>query len=194
MRERVYRSVIIQEAVENYFGREPAIGVNPDEVVSVGAAVQADNLHGAMQGSGGGTGTLLIDVTPQSLGIATVGGFCERLIERNSAIPTGTNKRFTTSVDGQSEVKIEVFQGEARMAADNEKLGEFILQGLRPAPRGEVKITVYFDIDGDGIVSVTAEESETGQAAAIRIEASTGLSADEVKELREELNFDNLGF
>jgi len=188
------RSLIIQEAVENYFGQEPALGVNPDEVVSVGAAIQAKNLMAAMQGTGGGTGTLLIDVTPQSLGIATVGGFCERLIERNTSIPTGTSKKFTTSVDGQSEVKIEVFQGEARMAADNEKLGQFILEGLRPAARGEVRITVYFDIDSDGIVSVTAEESETGTAATIRLEASTGLSADEVADLREDLDFDNVGF
>ncbi|MCO4769527.1 MAG: Hsp70 family protein [Deltaproteobacteria bacterium] len=188
------RSLIIQEAVENYFGREPALGVNPDEVVSVGAAIQAENLLGSMQSGGRSSGTLLIDVTPQSLGIATVAGFCERLIERNTSIPTGTSKKFTTSVDGQHEVKIEVFQGEARMASDNEKLGQFILEGLRPAPRGDVKITVYFDIDGDGIVSVTAEESETGQAASIRLEASTGLSADEVKDLREELSFDNLGF
>jgi molecular chaperone DnaK len=188
------RSLIIQEAVENYFGQAPALGVNPDEVVSVGAAIQASNLMGSMQGLGAGTSTLLIDVTPQSLGIATVGGFCERLIERNTSIPAGVSKRFTTSVDGQVEVKIEVFQGEARMASDNEKLGEFVLEGLRPAPRGDVKITVYFDIDGDGIVSVTAEESETGQAASIRLEASTGLSAAEVKDLREDLDFDNVGF
>ena len=188
------RSVIIQEAVENYFGRLPEEGVNPDEVVSIGAAIQADSLMSAMSGQVRTNSTLLIDVTPQSLGVATVGGFVERLIERNSQIPTSTTKNFTTGIDHQTEVKIEVYQGEARMAAENEKLGEFILEGLRPAPRGDVKITVYFDIDADGIVSVTAEEAGTGQAASIRIEASKGLSADEVSDLREELDFDNLGF
>ena len=188
------RSPIIQEAVENYFGRVPELGVNPDEVVSVGAAIQADTLMSSLTGGTAGSGTLLIDVTPQSLGVGTVGGFVERLIERNSAIPTGTEKVFTTSVDAQTEVKIEVYQGESRMAGDNEKLGEFILEGLRPAPRGDVKITVYFDIDGDGIVSVTAEEGETGLAASIRLEASTGLTSEEVEDLRTELDFDNVGF
>ncbi len=188
------RSPIIQEAVENYFGRVPELGVNPDEVVSVGAAIQADNLMSAMTGAQARTGTLLIDVTPQSLGVGTVGGFVERLIERNSAIPSGTHRVFTTSVDAQTEVKIEVYQGESRMAGDNEKLGEFVLEGLRPAHRGDVKITVYFDIDASGIVSVTAEEGETGQAASIRLEASTGLTADEVQDLRSELDFDNVGF
>ncbi len=188
------RSLIIQEAVENYFGREPALGVNPDEVVSMGAAIQANNLMSSMQGIPGGTSTLLIDVTPQSLGIGTVAGFCERLIERNSPIPTGISRTFTTGVDYQTEVKISVYQGEGRMAAENEKLGEFVLEGLRPAPRGDVKITVHFDIDGDGIVQVTAEESDSGNEASIRLEASTGLSADEVSDLREELSYDNLGF
>ena len=119
-----------------------------------------------------------------------MGGFVERLIERNTAIPVGKTKVFTTSVDDQREVKIEVFQGESRMAMDNEKLGEFILEGIRPAARGEVRIAVSFDIDSNGIVNVTAEDESSGQAASIRLEASTGLSDDEV----EDLMFDNLDF
>ena len=182
------RSPIIKEAVENYFGRPVEQGVNPDEVVGVGASIQASNLMGALEGNL--ASSLLIDVTPQSLGVATVGGFVERLIERNTAIPVGKTKVFTTSVDDQREVKIEVFQGESRMAMDNEKLGEFILEGLRPAARGEVRIAVSFDIDSNGIVNVTAEDESSGQAASIRLEASTGLSDDEV----EDLMFDNLDF
>ena len=184
------RSLIIQEAVENYFGRASELGVNPDEVVAVGAAIQADNLMKAMAGEFTGNSSLLIDVTPQSLGIGVVGGFVERLIEKNTAIPTGETRNFTTSVDNQAEVRIEVFQGESRMSPDNEKLGEFVLEGLRPAPRGDVKIAVSFDIDSNGIVSVTAGDPETGVAASIRIEASTGLTQDEV----EDLKFDTLDF
>ena len=182
------RSPIIKEAVENYFGRPVEQGVNPDEVVGVGAAIQASNLMGAL--SGKMSNSLLIDVTPQSLGVATVGGFVERLIERNSAIPIGKTKVFTTSVDDQVEVKIEVFQGESRMAMDNEKLGEFVLEGLRPAIRGNVRIAVSFDIDANGIVNVTAEDESSGQASSIRLEASTGMSEEEV----EDLKFDSLDF
>ena len=182
------RSPIIKEAVENYFGRAVEQGVNPDEVVGVGAAIQAANLMGALAGET--TSSLLIDVTPQSLGVATVGGFVERLLERNTAIPVGKTKVFTTSVDDQIEVKIEVFQGESRMAMDNEKLGEFILEGLRPAARGDVRVAVSFDIDANGIVNVTAEDESSGQAASIRLEASTGMSEEEV----EDLKFDSLDF
>jgi molecular chaperone DnaK len=184
------RSPIIQEAVESYFGRTPEHGVNPDEVVAVGAAIQGSNLLSVAQGEPSKSSSLLIDVTPQSLGVATVGGFVERLIERNTAIPVGQQRVFTTGVDGQSEVKIEVFQGESRMSADNEKLGEFVLEGLRPAPRGDVRIAVSFDIDANGIVNVTAEDEDTGRAASIRLEASTGLTEAEV----EDLKFDNLDF
>jgi molecular chaperone DnaK len=140
--------------------------------------------------SGKMSNSLLIDVTPQSLGVATVGGFVERLIERNSAIPIGKTKVFTTSVDDQVEVKIEVFQGESRMAMDNEKLGEFVLEGLRPAIRGNVRIAVSFDIDANGIVNVTAEDESSGQGSSIRLEASTGMSEEEV----EDLKFDSLDF
>ena len=183
------RSLIIQEAVESYFGRSAEMGVDHDEVVAVGAAIQAENLMKAMQGQQG-DGSLLIDVTPQSLGIATLGGFCETLIERNSPIPTGESKVFTTARDNQEEVKIEVYQGESRMAADNEKLGEFVLAGLRGAPRGAVHIEVAFDIDANGIVHVSAEDADTGEEASIRIEANSGMSAAEVDDLK----FDNLEF
>jgi len=184
------RSQIIQEAVENYFGRSPEGGVNPDEVVSVGAGIQAENLMSRLRGEQGQSSSLLIDVTPQSLGVGMVGGFVERVIERNTALPCSEEKAFTTSVDDQTEVKIEVYQGESRMAVDNEKLGEFILHGLRPAARGEVKIKVAFDIDSNGIVDVGAEDMDTGQAASIRLEASTGMTEDEVQDLA----FDNLDF
>jgi molecular chaperone DnaK len=178
------KSLIIQEAVENYFSRNPEDGVNPDEVVAVGAAIQASNLVAAMGGDATGNNSLLIDVTPQSLGIITVGGYMDTLIDRNSAIPVGHTKMFSTSVDDQTEVKIEVYQGEGRMAFDNEKLGEFILDGLRPAARGEVRIAVSFEIDANGIVNVSAEDPDTGIESSIRLEASSGLTQDEVEEMR----------
>ncbi|MBJ92945.1 MAG: molecular chaperone DnaK [Rickettsiales bacterium] len=178
------RSLIIQEAVDSYFGRPPAKGINPDEVVSVGAAIQADSLLSAMQGNINPNRSLLIDVTPQSLGIATAGGFVERVIERNSSIPTGETRTFTTSWDDQQEVKIEVYQGEGRKIEGNQKLGEFILEGLRPAPRGEVKVSVSFDIDANGIVKVTAEDPSTRQVRSIRVEASAGLTEQEIEDLR----------
>ena len=178
------RSLIIQEAVESYFGQGPSSGVNPDEVVSVGAAIQGASLMGSIQGQVNPNRTLLIDVTPQSLGIATAGGFVERIIARNSSIPTSESKTFTTSWDDQEEVKIEVFQGEGRMVDGNQKLGEFILEGLRPAPRGEVKLAVSFEIDANGIVKVTAEDPTTRQSRSIRVEASAGLTESEIEELR----------
>lgn len=178
------RSLIIQEAVDSYFGKSPAAGINPDEVVSVGAAIQAGNLLGAMQGKVNPNRSLLIDVTPQSLGIATAGGFVEKVIDRNTSIPTEETRTFTTSWDDQQEVKIEVFQGEERMIEGNQKLGEFILEGLRPAPRGEVKVSVSFEIDANGIVKVTAEDSVTRQSRSIRVEASAGLTEQEIQDLR----------
>jgi molecular chaperone DnaK len=178
------RSLIIQEAVDSYFGKSPAAGINPDEVVSVGAAIQAGNLLGAMQGKVNPNRSLLIDVTPQSLGLATAGGFVEKVIDRNTSIPTEETRTFTTSWDDQQEVKIEVFQGEGRMIEENQKLGEFILEGLRPAPRGEVKLAVSFEIDANGIVKVTAEDSVTRQSRSIRVEASAGLTEQEIEELR----------
>jgi molecular chaperone DnaK len=178
------RSLIIQEAVDNYFGQSPVPGINPDEIVSVGAAIQADSLYGAMQGKANPSRSLLIDVTPQSLGIATAGGFVDRIIARNTSIPTSETKTFTTTWDDQQEVKIEVFQGENRKIDGNQKLGEFILEGLRAAPRGEVKLAVSFEIDANGIVKVTAEDPETQQSRSIRVEASAGLTEAEVEALR----------
>ena len=183
------RSLIIQEAVDSYFGKSPAAGINPDEVVSVGAAIQAGNLLGAMQGKVNPNRSLLIDVTPQSLGIATAGGFVEKIIDRNTSIPTEETRTFATSWDDQQEVKIEVFQGEGRMIEDNQKLGEFILEGLRPAPRGEVKLSVSFEIDANGIVKVTAEDSISRKSRSIRVEASAGLTEQEIEDLR----FDQVG-
>ena len=191
------RSPLIVEAVSTYFGHMPESGINPDEVVAVGAAIQAHSLAGAAAALTAPAGTpeakpgaLLIDVTPQSLSVATVSGYVERLIERNSPIPTGIARAFTTSVDGQEEVRIAVYQGESRMAADNEMLGEFVLGGLRPATRGEIKVKVNFDIDANGIVHVTAEDMETRRSSSIDIQASTALTEDEIDEMK----FDNLEF
>ncbi|HCP47067.1 MAG TPA: hypothetical protein DIU15_13560 [Deltaproteobacteria bacterium] len=186
------RSLIIREAVESYFGRKPEAGVDPDEVVSVGAAIQAANLGLALSGNQG-NGSLLIDVTPQSLGIATAGGFVETIIERNTAIPVGEASNFTTSWDDQSEVKIEVYQGEGRMASENEKLGEFVLENLPKAARGELKIEVSFDIDANGIVHVSAEDNMTRRAQSIRVEASAGLTDQEVEDLKFENREDSEG-
>jgi molecular chaperone DnaK len=191
------RSPLIKEAVATYFGRTPEVGINPDEVVAVGAAIQAHNLvnaaglrSGASMDAPAQPGALLIDITPQSLGVATVGGFVERLIERNSPIPTGVSRVFTTSTDGQAEVRISIYQGESRMSDDNELLGEFVLSGLRPAPRGEVKIQVNFDIDANGIVQVTAEDTESRRSRSIELQSSTSLTEKEIDQMK----FDNLKF
>ncbi len=176
----------VQEAVGKYFGKEPVASINPDEVVAVGAALQA---HTLTQGFNPDAAVLL-DVTPQTLGVGTVGGFVEPLIPRNTAIPSDSSKVFHTAHDNQTEVRIRVFQGESRMQADNELLGHFVLDGLRPAPRGEVKVRVTFSIDADGIVHVAAVDEESGRAQEITIEASSGLTQDEVKQMK----FDDLGF
>ena len=180
------RYPLIQEAVAQYFGKKTYEGINPDEVVAMGAAIQAHNLTEANPE----TASILMDVTPQSLGVRTIGGFCETLIERNSGIPTATTKTFSTAHDNQSEVTVAVFQGEARMADDNELLGQFVLDDIRPAPRGEIKIRIGFEIDADGIVKVVAEDVESATIRSIRIEASSGLSDDEIQTMR----FDDLGF
>jgi len=134
--------------------------------------------------------TVLLDVTPQTLGVGTVGGFVEPIIPRNTAIPTDAHKIFHTAHDNQTEVRIAVFQGESRMQADNERLGQFVLDGLRPAPRGETRVKVTFAIDADGIVHVSALDQETGRAHEIAIEASSNLTKEEVKQL----SFQDLGF
>ncbi len=164
----------VEETVKNFFGREPHKGVNPDEVVALGAAIQAGVLQGDVKD------VLLLDVTPLSLGIETLGGVFTRLIDRNTTIPTRKSQVFSTAEDNQSAVTIRVFQGEREMAADNKLLGQFDLVGIPPAPRGIPQIEVTFDIDANGLVNVSAKDKATGKEQQIRIEASGGLSDDEI--------------
>jgi molecular chaperone DnaK len=180
------RFPLIRDAVKHYFGKPPVANLNPDEVVSQGAAIQAWNLSSYSDMPG----AVLLDVTPQTLGIRTVGGFIEALIPRNTPIPTEASKNFHTVHDNQTEVRIQVFQGESRMAQDNEMLGEFVLDGLRPAPRGEVRVRVTFGINADGIVKVSAEDVENRRAVDMLIEASSNLTQSEIQEMK----FDDLGF
>ncbi|MBN2752498.1 MAG: molecular chaperone DnaK [Rhodospirillaceae bacterium] len=165
----------IQEAVKQFFGREPHKGVNPDEVVAIGAAIQGGVLKGEVKD------VLLLDVTPLSLGIETLGGVFTRLIDRNTTIPTRKSQIFSTAEDSQTAVTIRVFQGEREMAADNKVLGQFDLVGIPPAPRGFPQIEVTFDIDANGIVNVSAKDKATNKEQAIRIQASGGLSDDEIQ-------------
>ena len=203
---------LIRQAVQQYFQRVPQTDVDPDLVVAMGAAIQAAALaesgaeeqpeQGTEPSHAGGSinssagddtnikknpmkpSSLLIDVTPLSLGIETVGGFTERLIERNSPVPTDQSRIFTTSADNQVQVKIRVYQGESKKAAENDLLGEFQLDGLRPAPRGDVKIEVTFELDANGILHVSAKDLETNKTQAIRIAASSGLTREEVQKMK----------
>jgi molecular chaperone DnaK len=164
----------VQQAVKQFFGKEPHKGVNPDEVVAIGAAIQAGVLVGDVKD------VVLLDVTPLSLGIETLGGVMTRLIERNTTIPTRKSEIFTTAADNQTSVEIHVLQGEREMARDNRTLGKFHLVGILPAPRGIPQIEVTFDIDANGIVNVSAKDMATGKEQAITITASSGLTKDEI--------------
>ena len=167
----------VQEKVKEIFGKEPHKGVNPDEVVAVGAAIQGGVLMGDVKD------VLLLDVTPLSLGIETLGGVFTRLIDRNTTIPTRKSQVFSTAEDGQTAVTIRVFQGEREMAADNKLLGQFDLVGIPPAPRGMPQIEVTFDIDANGIVNVSAKDKATNKEQAIRIQASGGLSDADIEKM-----------
>ncbi len=167
----------VQEVVKQLFGKEPHKGVNPDEVVAIGAAIQAGVLQGDVKD------VLLLDVTPLSLGIETLGGVFTRIIDRNTTIPTKKSQVFSTAEDNQNAVTIRVFQGEREMAADNKVLGQFDLMGIPPAPRGMPQIEVTFDIDANGIVNVSAKDKATGKEQQIRIQASGGLSEADIQKM-----------
>ncbi|MEY9135664.1 molecular chaperone DnaK [Bradyrhizobium diazoefficiens] len=167
----------VQEVVKQLFGKEPHKGVNPDEVVAIGAAIQAGVLQGDVKD------VLLLDVTPLSLGIETLGGVFTRIIDRNTTIPTRKSQVFSTAEDNQNAVTIRVFQGEREMAADNKMLGQFDLMGIPPAPRGMPQIEVTFDIDANGIVNVSAKDKATGKEQQIRIQASGGLSEADIEKM-----------
>lgn len=170
----------IQQIVEKFFGKAPNKGVNPDEVVAIGAAIQGGVLAGDVKD------VLLLDVTPLSLGIETLGGVMTKLIEANTTIPTRKSEVFSTAADNQPSVEIHVLQGERSMARDNKLIGNFHLDGITPAPRGVPQIEVTFDIDANGILNVSAKDKSTGKEQKIRIEASSGLSEDEIKRMRDE--------
>lgn len=174
------RMPMIQKAVEDFFGKKPHMGVNPDEVVALGAAVQAGVLQGDVKD------VLLLDVIPLSLGIETLGGVSTKLIEKNTTIPASKSQVFSTAADNQTQVEIHIVQGERPMATDNKSLGRFILDGIPPAPRGMPQVEVMFDVDANGILSVTAKEKVSGKSQSIRIEASSGLKDEDIKKMQQD--------
>ena len=174
------RMPAIQEAVKNLFGKEPHKGINPDEVVAVGAAVQAGILQGDVKD------ILLLDVTPLTLAIETLGGVATPMIPKNTTVPTSKTQVFSTAADNQTSVEVHVLQGERPMAADNRTLARFMLEGIPPSPRGVPQVEVVFDIDANGILSVTAKDKASGKSQSVRIEASTSLSKEEIEKLKKE--------
>ena len=172
----------VQKAVKDFFGREPCRGVHPEEVVALGAAIQAHALTAPQTG----LEVLLLDVTPQNLGIMVVGGYFQTIIPRNTTVPTSETHLFTTVQDNQTSVRIAVLQGASDKAIENELLGEFVLDGIRPARRGEVEIEVTFDISADGIVGVSARDVVTGQQQSITVTATSGLTEEEMKRILDE--------
>jgi molecular chaperone DnaK len=175
------RMPLVQQTVEKFFGKKVNASVNPDEVVALGAAIQAGNLQGDIKGE-----LLLLDVTPLSFGIETLGGVMTKVIERNTTIPTSKSQIFSTAADGQTSVEVHVLQGEREMAADNRSLGRFTLSGIPPAPRGVPQVEVSFDLDANGILNVKAKDKASGKEQTITITASTNLSKEEVERMRKE--------
>ncbi|MEK9186476.1 MAG: molecular chaperone DnaK, partial [Patescibacteria group bacterium] len=174
------RMPAMQEAVRKMFGKEPHLGVNPDEVVAIGAAVQAGVFQGDVKD------VLLLDVTPLSLGIETLGGVMTKLIEKNTTVPTAKTQVFSTASDNQTSVEIHILQGEREMAADSKTLARFILDGIPPAPRGMPQVEVVFDIDANGILSVSAKDKDSGKSQSVKIEASTNLSKEDVEKMKQD--------
>jgi molecular chaperone DnaK len=170
----------VQEEVQKFFGKEPHKGVNPDEVVAIGAAIQAGVISGDVND------IVLLDVTPLTLGLETLGGVRTPLIERNTTIPTKASQVFSTAADNQTSVEVNVLQGEREFAKDNKSLGRFILDGIPPAPRGVPQVEVTFDIDSNGILKVTAQDKTSGKEANVTIQNSTNLSDEEVEKMKKE--------
>ena len=168
----------IVEEVKKVFGKTPNLSINPDEVVALGAAVQAGVLQGDVRD------VLLLDVIPLSLGIETLGGVATKLVERNTTIPSSKSQVFSTAADNQTSVEIHIVQGERPMASDNKSLGRFILDGIPPAPRGIPQVEVAFDVDANGILNVTAKDKASGKSQSIKIEASSGLKEEDIKKMQ----------